>query len=251
MSDMSGFQAGFASRHDSASAALARVFGPPEDFAPAESILCGDWPRPAPKPKGFRPEPAGPKHFAPADPETNPTEGWDVFDSAPSQESNFVDPIAAAQAAGYLEGLDAGRAEAAADLARDRSLTDKLAEALTGASRIDRERLAGHLRATVLHLVTRLVGETGVAPALLEARIASAIDLLADSAEAAVLRLHPDDMALVEGALPKSVFAAGDAAIQRGSFVLESATTIVEDGPELWIEQLTDAIEHAPIPPAC
>ncbi|GAA0738558.1 FliH/SctL family protein [Sphingomonas japonica] len=249
---MHSFQAGFASRHDSASAALARVFGPPDDFAPIESIVRGPRPKPAAAaPKGFSPEPAGPKHFSPADAESNPTEGWDVFDSSPAQETNFVDPIAAAQAAGYIEGLDAGRAEAAAELARDQSLTGRLAEALTGASRIDRDRLAGHLRTTVLHLVTRLVGEIGVAPALLEARIESAIDLLADSAEAAVLRLHPEDMALVEGALPKSVFAAGDIGVQRGSFVLESATTVVEDGPELWIEQLTDAIEHAPLPPAC
>lgn len=247
---MHSFQAGFASRHDSASAALARVFGPPDDFAPIESIVRTPHARPV-MPKGFSPEPAGPKHFAPADPETNPTEGWDVFDSEPPKESSFIDPIAAAQAAGYLEGIDAGRAEAAADLARDRSLTERLAEALTGASRIDRDRLAGHLRTTVLHLVTRLVGEIGVAPSLLANRIETAIDLLADSAEAAVLRLHPDDMALVHGALPKSVFAAADTGVARGSFVLESATTIVEDGPELWIEQLTDAIEHAAVPPTC
>ena len=63
-----------------------------------------------------------------------------------------------------------------------------------------------------------------------------------------MLRVHPDDVALLEGRLPKSIFAAGDPAVARGSFVLESASTIVEDGPELWLDQLAQAIERVPVP---
>jgi len=111
--------------------------------------------------------------------------------------------------------------------------------------------MAGQLRQTVLFLVTKLVGEIGVAPELLARRIEAAAELLADSAEAAMLRVHPDDVALLEGKLPKAVFAIGDAAIVRGGFVLESASTIVEDNPELWLEQLAQAIERVAVPPAC
>ncbi|RZM09613.1 MAG: flagellar biosynthesis protein FliH, partial [Sphingomonas sp.] len=88
-------------------------------------------------------------------------------------------------------------------------------------------------------------------PELLGARIETASELLADKAESAMLRVHPDDVALLDGHLPKTIFAVGDATLARGSFVLESASTIVEDGPELWLEQLTQAIDRVSVPPLC
>jgi len=36
--------------------------------------------------------------------------------------------------------------------------------------------------------------------------------------------------------------------VERGGFVLESASTIVEDGPELWLEQMAQAIERVAMP---
>jgi flagellar assembly protein FliH len=101
----------------------------------------------------------------------------------------------------------------------------------------------------VLHLVTRLIGEAGVPADLLATRIAAATDLLADASESALLRLNPADVALVEGKLATTVFAAGDATVARGSFVLESASTVVEDGPDLWLDQLAAAIDRAAVPP--
>jgi flagellar assembly protein FliH len=130
-------------------------------------------------------------------------------------------------------------------------LGEALAGALAGAERFDRERVAQQLRQTVLALVARLVGEVGVSGELLAGRIAAAVDLLADAAESALLRLNPADLPLVEGLLPGTIFAAGDAEVARGSFVLESASTIVEDGPEQWLEQLGQAIERVAVPPSC
>ena len=72
--------------------------------------------------------------------------------------------------------------------------------------------------------------------------------MLTDVAESAMLRVHPDDVALLDGKLPRQVFAVGDAAVSRGGFVLESASTLVEDGPELWLEQLSHAIEAVALP---
>ena len=111
--------------------------------------------------------------------------------------------------------------------------------------------MAGQLRQTVLHLVHRLIGETGIASDLLDRRVAAAVDLLADSAESALLRLHPEDVPLLEGKLPARIFAVGDAHVSRGGFVIESASTIIEDGPDLWLEQLAEAIDKVPIPPPC
>jgi flagellar assembly protein FliH len=247
---MSEFVAGLSGRHAAAAAALTAAFG---DAAPG-GFEAADLKARASgrgKPKSFAPaEEGGPRHFAPLDRSHNPTEGWDPFDPEASTPENagFVDPIAAAHEAGRAEGYAAALAEAAADAGRDRAFGETLGAALACAERFDRERVAHQLRDTVLALVTRLVGETGVSGELLAGRIAAAIDLLADSAESALLRVNPEDVALLDGRLPGTIFPIGDAGIARGSFVLESASTIVEDGPEQWLEQLTNAIERVAVP---
>lgn len=213
---------------------LQRAFGEPVSFSPAAVESIG---------RRNGAQSAGPRHYAPADPSANPTEGWDPFASA--------DPIAAARAAGFADGRAAVLAELDAAQGREAALLDQVSNALAKAAHFDRERMAGHLRQTVLHLVAKMVGEVGIAPDVLSARIAAAVDLLADGAESALLRLHPDDVPLVEGKLPASVFPVGDPHVQRGGFVIESASTIVEDGPDLWLEQLAQAIDRVPIPPAC
>ncbi|WP_343521039.1 FliH/SctL family protein [Sphingomonas sp.] len=238
MSDAASFVPGLAARSAGIAEALQRAFAPPEAFAPREI-----GPRNA--------APVEPRHFSPAEPGRRPTEGWDPFDPEPAPEpGEFVDPIAAARAAGYAEGLAAGRAEADAASAQQAALLQQVSDALAQGAHFDRERMAGHLRQTVLHLVTKMIGEMGVAPDVLAARIEAATDMLADSAESAILRLHPDDVALVQRHLPNTIFPIGDANVTRGGFVIESASTIVEDGPDMWLEQLAQAIDRVPIPPA-
>ncbi|RZM10904.1 MAG: flagellar biosynthesis protein FliH, partial [Sphingomonas sp.] len=130
---------------------------------------------------------------------------------------------------------------------RDAALLTGIGAAL-GEGRIDREAMAAQLRQTVLLLVTRIVGDVGVAADRLAARVDVAADLLSDAAESAMLRVHPDDVALLDGRLPATIFPIGDASVSRGSFVLESASTVVEDGPALWMEQLAAAIDRVPLP---
>lgn len=245
---MSEFTAGFSSRGQGVAEALKAAFAPRvAGFAPAD---LRD--RVARGPVSFAPQAAGeagPRHFTPADPDTNPTEGWDPFEAA-ATATPFVDPIEAAHSAGYAEGVAAAQAELAVTGERDRTLLASLAQALQSDDRIDRDAVAQRLRQTVLFLVTRLVGEVGIAPDLLARRIEAATDLLSDAAESAILHVHPDDVALLEGKLPRQIFAVGDASLTRGSFQLESAATIVEDGPELWLEQLAHAIDRVAVPEA-
>ncbi len=248
MSDRNGddFKAGLASRHDAAAAALGAAFALPSGFETLDITAVR-------RPRGFAPQGGGgPRHYTPLDPSNNPTEGWDPLDpnSGQGETGGFVDPIAAAHAAGYGEGVAATLAQTAADAGRDRALAEALGVALGQGIGFDRERVARQLRQTVLLLVGRLVGDVGVSPELLASRIESAVECLADSAESALLRLHPDDVALVQGRLPKTLFPIGDANIARGSFVLESASTIVEDGPDQWLEQLAAAIDRVAVP-AC
>ncbi|PAX07938.1 flagellar biosynthesis protein FliH [Sphingomonas lenta] len=241
---MSEFVAGFVPRHAAPAERLRAVMEPEPGFAAA-----------APRaPRHFAPKPAGtgPKHFSPADPDGDPTEGWNPLD--PSLDEPVLDPLQAAREAGYAEGFAAATAALAQAEERDRAMLGSLVEALGQAGRIDRDAMAGRLRATVMLLVGRLVGEVGVSADLLSRRVVAATDLLAEKSESALLRVHPDDVQLLEGKLPDNVFAAGDANVDRGSFVLEAASTVVEDGPELWLEQLAQAIDRVPLPtgsPSC
>jgi flagellar assembly protein FliH len=243
---MSDFAPGFAGRINAAGQVMARAFGENAGFAPSDVDRIGR--------RVFDEAPVHPRHFAPANPDANPTEGWDPFAADkqhPAEHGPFVDPIAAAHEAGFAEGHAAAMIEAEAARAREAALLDQVSSALATGAHFDRDRMAGQLRQTVLHLVTKLVGEVGVAPDVLAQRINAAVELLADNAESALLRLHPDDVAFVQGKLPATVFPVGDPHVQRGGFVIESASTIVEDGPDLWLEQLAQAIDRVPIPPAC
>lgn len=243
---MSDFVAGIAARHDAAALAMRTAFPIASAFAPADLRLRAT----ARGPVAFKHQSGGPKHFSPADPDLNPTAGWDPMDAG-ADHSTFIDPLAAAHANGYAEGLAAAAATARDDAARDQSFATALAAAIGSGNRIDRERVAQHLRQTVMHLVGKLVGEVGISPELLGARIATASELLADKTESALLRVHPDDVALLDGHLPKAIFPVGDPTLARGSFVLESASTIVEDGPELWLEQMALAIDRVSVPAPC
>lgn len=260
MSDfIADFTAGFSARHVGVAQALQRAFAPATGFAPAD-IKARAADGAATGPVGFSPQAPRPKHFEPADRATNPTAGWDPFDAAGgSAEPGDGRPRTgshddAARAAGYAEGLAAGHVEAREALARDRGLVDALvaafAEDRAARQHHDRGRIAQQLRQAVLLLVTRLVGEIGVPTDILIARIDAAAALITDTAEQAVLRVHPDDVVLLDGRLPAAVFAVGDSSMTRGSFALESASTIVEDGPEAWIEQLAQAIDRVALPPA-
>ncbi|WP_298853366.1 FliH/SctL family protein [uncultured Sphingomonas sp.] len=206
-------------------------------------------------PVSFSPAP-GPRHFSPAEPGTNPTEGWDPFDplgagAQPAQPAaEPLDSIAQARADGFAAGI-AAAAQAALDARRgDSEAIDRLVAALSRLEGYDRETLARRLRQTVLYLVGRLVGESGVSADLLTGRIEAAVALLADSSEAAKLRLHPDDLKLVEGQLPDRTVAIADKGMERGGFSIETRTTVIEDGPTAWLTQLAAAIDRTALPDA-
>jgi flagellar assembly protein FliH len=235
----STFVAGLSARHDAAAVDLRRVFAErPAGFSPGDLIARIE--------EAFSTD-SGPKSYAPADPRANPTEGWDPLDAA-SPQTPFIDPVEEARREGFEEGFAAARAAHDEAARRDLDLLEGVMAALNSDDRIDRERIADQLRQTVLHLVRRLVGEIGVSADLLTGRVEAAAELLADASESAILRVAPADVALLEGRLPPSIFAVGDAGLARGSFVLEAASTIVEDGPELWLEQLTAALDKVAVP---
>lgn len=237
--DLNGFVVGLPSRQNAAATERARANATATPgFTPAELIARIE--------EAF----ATPRHFNPSDRETKPTAGWDMLDPS-MDEPDHDAAIEAAHSAGYEQGVADATAAAQAAGERDRALLATLAAELGAAARIDRETIASQLRQTVLMLVEQLVGEIGVSPERLVARVEAASELLADAHESAMLRVHPDDVVLLTEALPSTIFPVGDSNVARGSFVLEAASTIVEDGPALWLEQLGQAIDRVALPRTC
>ncbi len=202
-------------------------------------------------PVSFSPAP-GPKHFRPANPDANPTAGWDPFDAqggtprAPTEAA--FDAVASARAEGFAEGLAAAERMAAERGEADARALTELAGLLEMMGSFDRDLLATRLRDTVMHLVGQLVGEIGVSCEMLNRRIAAAADMLADHSEVAQLRLNPADLALVDGHQPARITLVPDEAIGRGGFRIETRATSIEDGPKAWIAQLAAALDKAALP---
>ena len=202
-------------------------------------------------PVHFSPAPQ-PQHFRPATPGANPTAGWDPFDpmgeKGKSESQAAYDAVEAARAEGFAEGMAAAERMAAERGEADAQALARIAAGLEAMSGFDRDALAGRLRQTVIFLVSRLIGEAGVSAELLARRIDAAVALLADSAEAAVLKLNPEDLPLVETQVPATVSPSADPEIERGGFRIETRTTSIEDGPGAWLNQLAAALDRAALP---
>lgn len=201
-------------------------------------------------PVHFSPAPE-PKHFRPANPGVNPTQGWDPFDPTSERADEPApapfDAIDAARSEGFAAGMAEAERLAAERGEADAQALAQLASLLEMMSGFDRDLLAGRLRETVMFLVKRLVGEVGVSAELLDQRITAATELLADTSEVATLRLNPADHALIEGHQPARVALIADPLIGRGGFRIETRTTVIEDGPEAWLAQLAAALDRAAV----
>ena len=161
---------------------------------------------------------------------------------APLSESGSVDPLEEAFALGYTQGAQdaeqaAGFAKAAEDAARSRI---ELAIGRVDADHLQEFEL--RLRQTVLTLCDAVIGSIAIDPAALTARIGIAAAMLARADDERVIRLHPEDLALVSACLPEAWHFETDPALERGALRVEGAAGGVEDGPALWRAALEDAL---------
>ena len=201
-----------------------------------------------------RPHSARAEAFQPADPGRNPTAGWDPFAAADSDTPGGAASSIRSRRRmprGYAEGRAAALAEAAAmRRAAIAALLDAISPprcAPTAArSRADGARSCAR-RCCISS--AKLVGEVGVAPDLLAARIEAATDLLADSAESALLRVHPDDVAAARGQAAQDGVRGRRrrrrARQLRARIAPRRSSRMARD---LWLEQLAQAIDRVALP---
>lgn len=153
-----------------------------------------------------------------------------------------ADPAVQAFAAGYAQGAADAEAAFAEAIAAQEAARARISLAF---GRLDAELardLEAHLRETVLALCAPLLAEFAADPEALARRVEAAAAMLARAADERVIRLHPEDLALVGARLPEDWHFEPDPTLERGALRIEGAAGGVEDSPAGWLRALTEAL---------
>ena len=175
------------------------------------------------------------------DPRFSPLFACSTPDDAARSEP---DPVADA----YRRGLAEGRSEAeaaAAELERVRE-AERAAIELAFA-RFDCSSAAAlreRLRLTVLALCEETILPLALDADGLAARIAKATSMLQRVQDERRVRLHPDDLALVEKRVPADLTIVPDPSVERGALRIETDDGGIEDGPAQWRRILAEAFRE-------
>lgn len=160
----------------------------------------------------------------------------------PPPEEPEEDPETRAFAAGYAQGAADAEAALREALTQQDALRTKIELAF---GRLDADlvrELEARLRDTVLALCAPLLGEYAANEEALAARVKVAAGMLARAADERVIRLHPEDLALLGQRLPEDWHFEPDPALERGALRIEGTAGGVEDGPGTWTRALSDAL---------
>lgn len=150
--------------------------------------------------------------------------------------------IETVQAEAFAQGFEAGRRIVETEMAAERDAIARLAETLQALEPQPTNALAVLLAEAVERLVRQIVGNVEVDGALLMERAEMAAAMIGEDNEPARLRLHPDDLPLIEPAR-LSVAVIADASLARGTVLLETGEGWIEDGPAVRLERLRAALD--------
>ena len=151
------------------------------------------------------------------------------------------------RAEAYAQGFEEGRRTSELELAADRAAMADLMDALEVLRPEPTNALALLLAETVDRLVRQICGQVEVDAQMLASRCEAAAALIAAETGPARLRLHPDDVPLVDPTRLR-VPIVGDDTIVRGNLVLETALGWIEDGPAVRIDRLRAELDRIGAP---
>jgi len=152
------------------------------------------------------------------------------------------DPAEAAFSEGYARGFADAAVQAKAQAEEEAAARGRMETAFERLAEAEGLRLEERLRETVLALCEHTLAPLAADPDALNQRIARALQALRRSEDERVLRLHPDDIAMLAGQLPERARIEPDPALARGGLRVETAEGGLEDGPEQWRRALAEAL---------
>jgi flagellar assembly protein FliH len=149
--------------------------------------------------------------------------------------------------AAYTQGVAAGRAAVEAEIAaRDQARTG-LSLSLSQLDEALGEQLADRLAQTVMGLCQAAMAPYAIDPAMLQRRCIAAAGVMGEGIIDASLRLHPDDIDLLDRGFASTWHIEPDGALERGTLVFDMAEGAVEDGPAQWRAALAEALGAQPL----
>ena len=173
--------------------------------------------------------------------DARPAGGFRPMWLGPCTEVIAPEPLPEAVEDPFGEGYRQGLAEAELAHSEERERMTALLAACEALQPEPSEELALLIAQTVDGLVRRTVGEVEIDAALLLERSRRAAALVAVADGARTLRLHPEDLALLDpAALP--VAAIGDPGMSRGSLRIEDSAGWVEDGVSVHLDGLREQL---------
>ena len=169
---------------------------------------------------------------------------WRFGDLPPEQSEPEPadDPVETAFAEGYAKGLQDATLRAEEHAREADAARAKIETAFERLAEQENIQLERRLRETILMLCENALAPLKTDPDALAGRISTALGLLRRSADERVVRLHPDDLALVADRLSEGIKVEPDSTMIRGQLLVETAEGGLEDGPEQWRRALSEAL---------
>jgi flagellar assembly protein FliH len=178
--------------------------------------------------------------FAPA--VEQPAERRPEPPSPPAAEPE--DPLAIAWAEGFAAGAAEAEARAAEQARVEAAAREGLAASFARLDKTLEEELRQRLRDTVAALCEAAIAPLALDEAALMRRIERAVSLFARADDERLIRLHPDDLALLSPGFAAEWQVLPDRSLERGALRVESQNGGVEDGPDLWRRAIAEALHQ-------
>jgi flagellar assembly protein FliH len=152
------------------------------------------------------------------------------------------DPVARAFADGYAQGADDARNALTTEMAEADAARHRIETALARMDEDATRQFEERLRETVKALCEAVIAPAAIDAEGLARRVAAAAGMFARASDERVIRLHPEDLALVHARLPEEWHCEPDPSLERGSVRVESTQGGVEDGPVQWRAAIEEAL---------
>jgi flagellar assembly protein FliH len=162
----------------------------------------------------------------------------------PLPEAEPDDPLAVSWAEGYMAGTEQAQADAALQAQAEAAAREALSLNFSRLTREMEELLRQRLRDTVAALCDTALAPLALDEAALMRRIERAVAMFARADDERVIRLNPEDLALVSAEFREDWHVVPDPALERGGLRVESANGGVEDGPAQWRMELAEALQQ-------
>lgn len=157
-------------------------------------------------------------------------------------EPQAEDPLAIAYTEGFAAGVDQALAEAQALALAEAEARSGLALSLSRLDVAMAETLRQRLEETVIALCEATLAPLALDRDALAARIERAVAMFTRADDERVIRLNPDDAALLAPDMAADWTLSPDPSLERGALRIETASGGLEDGPEQWRRAIVEAL---------